>query len=140
MLRISRQVVIPEREIEWSAVRAQGAGGQHVDKAATAVHLRFDIPASSLPAFYKERLLALNDSRITRDGVVVIKAQRHRSQALNRQEALARLQALVRSVGVVRRQRRPTRPAAAARRRRVDRKSARGRTKSLRKPPAADPE
>lgn len=139
MLRISRQVVIPDHEIEWSAVRARGAGGQHVDKAATAVHLRFDIRASSLPAFYKERLLALNDSRITRDGVVVIKAQEHRSQAMNRQEALARLQELVRSAGVTRKARRPTRPGPAARRKRLDRKTRRGRTKTLRKPPPGEP-
>lgn len=140
MLRISRQVVVPEREIEWTAVRAQGAGGQHVDKAATAVHLRFDIHASSLPAFYKQRLLALDDSRITRDGVVVIKAQEHRSQELNRQEALGRLQELIRSVAVTRKRRLPTRPSRSARERRVDRKSARGRTKALRKPPTPDQE
>lgn len=138
MLRISRQVAIPEREIEWSAVRAQGAGGQHVDKAATAVHLRFDIRASSLPPVYKQRLLAMNDTRITRDGVVVIKAQEHRSQALNLQEALDRLQELVRRAGTVRRQRRPTRPGRAARERRLARKAERGRTKALRKPPADD--
>ncbi|MBE0622110.1 MAG: aminoacyl-tRNA hydrolase, partial [Burkholderiales bacterium] len=97
MLHISNSVAIPAREIEISAIRAQGAGGQNVNKVSSAIHLRFDIGASSLPDLYKERLLSLNDQRITKEGVVVIKAQQHRSQEKNKEEALARLQELIRS-------------------------------------------
>jgi len=136
MLRISRQVAIPDDEIEISAVRAAGPGGQHVNKAATAVHLRFDVRHSSLPDFYKQRLLALSDHRITKDGVVVIKAQAHRSRELNRAAALERLRELIRTAGVVAKARRPTRPSRNARRKRVDRKTRHGRIKALRKPPA----
>jgi ribosome-associated protein len=124
--------VIPESEVEISAVRAQGAGGQNVNKVSSAIHLRFDIRASSLPDALKERLLALNDQRITRDGVVVIKAQAYRSQEQNREDALRRLQALVEAVATPRRVRRPTRPTRSAQLKRLDTKSSRGRVKQLR--------
>lgn len=138
MLRISNQVAIPDAEIRMHAIRAQGAGGQHVNKTSTGIHLRFDIGASSLPAIYKERLLAMRDHRITTEGVVVIKADGSRSQTANRDAALSRLQQLVRSAGVTEKKRRPTQPSKRAKARRTDQKTKHGRTKSLRKPPRPD--
>ncbi len=133
MLHISSHVTIPDSEIDIHAVRSQGAGGQHVNKVSSAIHLRFDIAASSLPPFYKEELLKLRDHRISNDGVITIKAQQHRSQEQNRTEALERLQLLVQSVAIPRKTRRPTKPTKGSKHRRLESKVKRGALKALRK-------
>lgn len=132
LLRISSHVSLPLSEVDLVAIRAQGAGGQNVNKVASAVHLRFDVAASSLPEFYKQRLLALRDQRLSADGIIVIKAQRYRTQEKNRADALERLADMIRGAGRTPKARRATRPTLAAKERRVDAKTHRGRIKSLR--------
>lgn len=135
MLYITRRISVPIEEIELKPIRAQGPGGQHVNKTSSAIQCRFDVHASSLPAAVKEALLCLSDQRMTRDGVIVIKAQQYRSQEQNRDAALARLQALIRSVATRPKPRVATRPTLASRHRRREGKIHRASTKALRKPP-----
>ncbi|OGT90066.1 MAG: class I peptide chain release factor [Gammaproteobacteria bacterium RIFOXYA12_FULL_61_12] len=132
MFRISHQISIPDEEIEFSAIRAQGSGGQNVNKVSSAIHLRFDIRASSLPALCKQRLVRLCDRRITSDGVIVIKAQQYRSQEQNREDALERLRELIEGALQPRKKRIATKPTKASRERRLEGKKRQGETKALR--------
>lgn len=132
MLHISPHINIPEKEIELAPMRAQGAGGQHVNKVSSAIHLRFDIKGSSLPDVYKQRLLALRDSRISTDGVIIIKSQQHRSQLKNREAAVDRLKELITSILTTPKFRKPTRPTRSSQRRRLDGKKKQSQKKETR--------
>lgn len=132
MIVLSSNVIIPDSELDITAIRAQGNGGQNVNKSSTAIHLRFDIRASSLPEFYKSRLLAASHHLITQEGVVIIKSQEHRSQELNREAALKRLENLIQELTVVEKTRRATRPTLASKKRRLESKAKKASTKSLR--------
>lgn len=133
MLQISTDISLSDDELEWQAIRAQGAGGQNVNKVSSALHLRFDIARSSLPDPVKQRLLAMRDRRMTSDGVLIIKAQRFRTQEKNRDDAIARLRELIVAASRVPKKRRPTKPSKASQRRRLDDKTKRGQTKRLRR-------
>jgi ribosome-associated protein len=132
MLYISSHITIPDSEIDIHAMRSQGAGGQNVNKVSSAIHLQFDIAASSLPPFYKEELLKLRDSRISEDGVITIKAQQYRSQEQNREDALTRLSELIQSVAIPRKKRRATKPTKSSQNKRIESKKKQGRLKVLR--------
>ncbi len=133
MLYISNKVNIEDKEISLKAIRSQGSGGQNVNKVSTAIHLRFDIKASSLPEQYKLRLLAMSDRRINKEGVIIIKAQQTRSQDKNKEAALSRLQTLIQKALVIDKKRRATKPSKTSKKRRLDSKTKHGRTKEMRK-------
>lgn len=132
MLKISNTVTLADWEIELTAIRSMGAGGQKVNKTSSAIHLRFDIKRSTLPDFYKERLLSLTDSRVTKEGVIIIKAQQFRTQEQNREDALERLKQVILSATIVQKARRATKPTRASQKRRVDNKKRKSQTKALR--------
>jgi ribosome-associated protein len=132
MINLSHDVQLGDWEVEITAIRSQGAGGQNVNKVSSAIHLRFDINTSSLPPFFKERLLALSDQRITKEGVIIIKAQSYRTQEMNREDAVKRLQELINGAVTVQKRRRPTKPTKGSQARRMDSKTKRGQHKALR--------
>ncbi|MBL4610319.1 alternative ribosome rescue aminoacyl-tRNA hydrolase ArfB [Halopseudomonas sp.] len=132
MINLDHDVQLGDWEVDITAIRSQGAGGQNVNKVASAIHLRFDIKTSSLPPFFKERLLRLADQRITKDGVIIIKAQSYRTQEMNREDAIKRLQELINGAVAVQKRRRPTRPTRGSQERRIEGKKIRGKAKSLR--------
>ncbi|MCF6283469.1 MAG: aminoacyl-tRNA hydrolase [Candidatus Polarisedimenticolaceae bacterium] len=133
MLKISNHITIPESELEFSAIRAQGAGGQHVNKVSSAIHLRFDVKASSLPASYKQALLKMQDQRLTKEGVIIIKSQQYRSQEMNREQACLRLKEMILCAIKRPKKRVATKPTRGSQQRRMDSKTKHGRNKALRK-------
>ncbi len=132
MLHISNTIIIPDEEIKVNAIRAQGSGGQNVNKVSSAIHLRFDIKASSLPDIYKEKLLKLKDNRVSKDGIIIIKAQQFRTQKKNKDDALTRLEILIKSAAATRKKRRPTKPTKASKEKRLDSKTRQSKQKKLR--------